>query len=475
MGESRAAMNDDTALSLSEGPVRSEARSPARPRAPAPPSPFVEFFRASAPYIHAHRGRTFVVMFGGEAVIDADFPKLVTDLALMHSLGVRLVLVHGSKPQIERRMRERKIGPRFHQGLRITDRATMSCVGDAVGSIRGRIEGLFSMGLPSSPMEHARLRVASGNFVIARPWGVRDGIDFQFTGGVRRIDTEGVQQRLDSGAIVLLSPLGYSPTGEAFNLSSHEVAAAAAAALKADKLISLVEGRGAVDRRGRLVQQLKPAEAEALAKGGKQLHPDTAKHLLAAARACRDGVRRVHLVERRADGAVLQELFTREGRGTLVTAEQYEGLRPAKLDDIAGLLRILQPLEEAGVLVRRSKETLEHEVERFVVVERDGMVIGCAGLEVFEDDRSGRARVGELYCLAVDPTYRESGRGEAIVEYIAERARAMGLSHLFVLTTQTAHFFRERGFQPVRWTELPPGRRARYDKRRKSKVLFREL
>ncbi len=443
-----------------------------RARRPSPPSPFVDFFRASAPYIHAHRGRTFVVMFGGEAVVDADFPKLVVDLALMHSLGVRLVLVHGSKPQIDRRMRERKIPMRFHEGLRVTDRATMSCVNDAVGSIRGRVEGLFSMGLPSSPMEHARLRVASGNFVVARPWGVRGGVDFQFTGGVRRIDAEGIRQRLDDGAIVLLSPLGYSPTGEAFNVSSHEVAAAAAASLGADKLISLVEGRGAVDRRGRLLPQLDPAEAEALAKSGKHLHPDTAKHLLAAARACREGVRRVHLVERRADGAVLQELFTREGRGTLITAEQYEGIRPARLEDIPGMLRLLGPLEDAGVLVRRSQETLEHELERFVVVERDGLIIGTGALEVFEGEG---ARLGELYCLAVDPSYREAGRGEALVEYLAERARDAGLDQLFVLTTQTAHFFRERGFSPKPWTALPKARRARYDHRRRSKVLVRAI
>lgn len=443
---------------------------PPRRRATPVASPFVDFFRASAPYIHAHRSRTFVVMFGGEAVIDHDFPKLVHDLALMHALGVRLVLVHGSKPQIERRMKDRKIPLRFHHGVRITDRPTMSCVEDAVGSIRGRVEGLLSMGLPSSPMEHARLRVASGNFVFARPWGVRDGVDFQYTGGVRRIDIEAIKQRLDSGAIVLLSPLGYSPTGEAFNLSSHEVAAAAAAALGADKLISIVEGKGVVDRRNRLIHQLNPDDAEALARDGKHLHPDTAKHLFAGARACREGVRRVHLVERRLDGAVLQELFTREGRGTLVTAEQYEGLRAARLDDIPGVLELLRPLEDAGVLVRRSRETLEHEIDRFIVVERDGMVIGCAALEVFAE-----ASVGELYCLAVHDKYRESGRGEAIVEFIVERAQALGLAHVFVLTTQSAHFFRERGFVPVSVRKLPAERRARYDHKRRSKVLFRTL
>lgn len=434
------------------------------------PHSFVDFFRLSAPYIHAHRGRTFVIMFGGEAVIDHDFPHLVHDVALLHALGVRLVLVHGSRPQIEKRLRDRKIKPRFSEGTRITDRGTMSCVEDAVGNIRGRIEGLLSMGLPSSPMAHARIRVASGNFVIARPWGVRGGVDFQLTGSVRRIDTEAIKARLDANDIVLLSPLGYSPTGEIFNLSSHEVAAAAAATLGADKLIALVEGKGAVDRRNRLLPQLKPAEAEELAKTGKHLHPDTKKHLEAAARACREGVRRVHLVERRIDGAILQELFTREGRGTLVTAEDYEGLRAARLDDIPGLLSLLAPLEEQGFLVRRTKENLEHEIDRFFVIERDKMIIGCAALENFEPEN-----VAELYCLAVNPTYREGGRGEQLVEHMAELAQKRGIQKLFVLTTQSQHFFRERGFVPATPRALPTARRARYDHKRRSKVLIRDL
>ncbi|MFO0563181.1 MAG: amino-acid N-acetyltransferase [Polyangiales bacterium] len=434
------------------------------------PTSFVEFFRLSAPYIHAHRGRTFVVMFGGEAVVDQNFPKLIHDVALLHALGVRLVLVHGSRPQIEKRLRDRKIKPRFHMGTRVTDRATMSCVEDAVGNIRGRIEGLLSMGLPNSPMAHARIRVASGNFVFARPWGVRAGVDYGLTGSVRRIDVDAIKARLDASDIVMLSPLGYSPTGEVFNLSSHEVASATASALNADKLIALVEGKGAVDRRNRLIPQLSPADAVELAKDAKHLNPDTVKHLEAAARACREGVRRVHLVERRLDGAILQELFTREGRGTLVTSEQYEGLRPAKLDDIPALLALLGPLEEQGFLVRRTQETLEHEVDRFLVIERDKMVIGCAALEPFEPEQ-----MAELYCLAVHPSYREAGRGEQLVEQIAEVAQKRGIKKLFVLTTQTSHFFRERGFVPSKPSDLPEARQARYDKKRKSKVLIREL
>lgn len=409
-------------------------------------------------------------MFGGEAVVEQGFSKLVHDVALLHALGVRLVLVHGSRPQIEKRLRDRHIKPKFHEGTRVTDQATMSCVEDAVGNIRGRIEGLLSMGLPNSPMAHARVRVASGNFVFARPWGVRGGVDYQLTGSVRRIDVEAIKARLDAADIVLLSPLGYSPTGEVFNLSSHEVAAAAAAALQADKLIALVEGKGAVDRRGRLVPQLTPADAVELAREGKNLHQDTVKHLEAAARACREGVRRVHLVERRQDGAILQELFTREGRGTLVTSEQYEGLRSAKLDDIPALLELLGPLEEQGFLVRRTRETLEHEIDRFYVIERDKMVIGCAAIEPFEPEK-----MAELYCLAVHPSYREAGRGEQLVELLADVAHRRGIEKLFVLTTQTSHFFRERGFLPAKPSELPEARKARYDKKRKSKVLIRVL
>jgi len=409
-------------------------------------------------------------MFGGEAVLDPNFPKLIHDVALLRALGVRLVLVHGSRPQIDKRLRDRKIKPRFVMGTRVTDRATMSCVEDAVGNIRGRIEGLLSMGLPNSPMAHARIRVASGNFVFARPWGVRDGVDFGHTGSVRRIDVDAIKARLDASDIVLLSPLGYSSTGEVFNLSSHEVASAAASALHADKLIALVEGKGVVDRRNRLIPQLTPAEALELAMHSTHLDPDTVKHLEAAARACREGVRRAHLVERRLDGAILQELFTREGRGTMVTSEQYEGLRPAKLEDIPALLALLRPIEEQGFLVRRTQETLEHEVDRFWVIERDKMVIGCAALETFESER-----MAELYCLAVHPRYREAGRGEQLVEKIAEIAKKRGIKKLFVLTTQTSHFFRERGFVPAKPSDLPAARQARYDKKRKSKVLIREL
>ncbi|MEC7525954.1 MAG: amino-acid N-acetyltransferase [Myxococcota bacterium] len=431
---------------------------------------FVDSFRMAAPYIHGHRGKTFVLMVGGEAALEKGFDRLMFDIALLHGLGVRVVLVHGTRPQIERRLKDRKIKSRIVDELRVTDRPTLTCVMEAVGAARARFEQMLSMGSSNTPMAGARIRVVGGNFVTARPVGVRDGVDYLYTGEVRRVDVEGVRRQLDAGAIVLLSPLGTSPTGESFNLASHDVARAVSIALGADKLIGFIEGRGVVDGRRRLIPQLSPAAADAVVAIKSRHVPDVRKHLAAASAAVRGGVRRAHLVDRRKDGALLSELFTREGAGTLVTSETYEDMRPARLEDVGPLSVLLRPLEEEGILIRRGRERLEMEVERFVVVERDGMVIGCAALEPFEEEQ-----MGELYCVAMNPRYREAGRGEALLDRMEERARELGLTRLFVLTTRSAHFFQERGFEPSGVRALPKARRATYDKRRRSRVLVKTL
>lgn len=434
------------------------------------PASFVESFRMAAPYIHGHRGRTFVFMVGGEAANDKGFEHLMHDIALVHALGVRVVVVHGTRPQIDRRLKERRIKARFVDEIRVTDRATLNCVHEAVGAARARFTALLSMGAANTPMAGARIRVADGNFVTARPIGVRDGVDFLFTGDVRRVDVEGIERQLASGALVLISPLGFSPTGESFNLNSHDVARAVAVALRADKLIGLIEARGVLDARRRLITQITPAKAdEILAK--KNANPaDVRKHLAAAARAVREGVRRAHLVDRRRDGALLSELFTREGEGTLVTTEAYEDMRPARLDDVGSLSALLRPLEEEAILVRRSRERLEMELDRFIIVERDGMVIGCAALEPFPEEK-----MAELYCVAIHERYRKSGRGEALLEFMEARARTLGIERLFVLTTQSAHFFQERGFVPATVRALPAQRQQSYDKSRRSRVLIKTL
>jgi len=431
---------------------------------------FIEDFRQSAPYIHAHRGRTFVLAFGGEAIADAGFSSLVHDIALLHSLGIRLVLVHGARPQIESRLTSRGAKLEYANGLRITDDAALACVKEAVGTVRVEIEALMSMGLANTPMSGVRLRTSSGNFVTARPLGIRDGIDYCHTGEVRRIDGIAIRQHLDDRRIVLLSPIGYSPTGEVFNLSAEEVATAAASELQADKLILMSESPELRDGRRRRLSQLSLIEATALMNSRRQLDEDTLRQLGHALHACRHGVNRVHLVSRHREGALLLELFTRDGNGTLITAETYEGLRAATIDDVGGILGLIMPLEQEGILVKRSRELLEIEINHFHVIERDGSTIACAALYPAED-----GRFAELACLAVHDDYRNHGRGDALLKAIEDKAVRSGIEKLFVLTTRTAHWFRERGFLPGDISQLPARKKNLYNYQRKSRVYIKML
>ncbi|TWH71318.1 N-acetylglutamate synthase [Azomonas agilis] len=429
---------------------------------------YVNWLRHSSPYINAHRDCTFVIMLSGDCLEHASFPNIVHDLVLLHSLGVRLVLVFGTRPQIDRRLASLGLNARYHHDLRITDAQTLSCVMDAVGHVRIALEAHLSMDVALSPMQGARLRVTSGNFVTARPIGVLDGVDYQHTGEVRRIDRKGINRLLDERSIVLLSPLGYSPTGEVFNLACEDVATRAAIDLQADKLVLYGSHLGLIDQAGHLVRELRPQQIPPhLARLGSDYQ---AELLDAAAQACRGGVRRTHLVSYVEDGALLTELFTRDGSGTLVTQEQFEQTREASIEDVGGLIELIRPLEEQGILVRRSRDVLEREISQFSVVERDGMIIACAALYPISGSQAG-----ELACLAVNPDYRHGGRGDVLLERIEYRARLLGLKTLFVLTTRTAHWFRERGFEPSGVERLPEARAQMYNYQRNSKVFEKAL
>ncbi|MFA7620004.1 MAG: amino-acid N-acetyltransferase [Thiohalomonadaceae bacterium] len=430
---------------------------------------FVRWFRNSAPYINAFRGRTFVIALGGEMLRDAQIAGLVHDLALLHSLGVRLVLVHGARPQIEERLRARGAEIRYVNGLRLTDATALACVKEAAGLVRIEIEALLSMGLANSPMAGAEIRVSAGNYVTAQPLGVRDGVDYQHTGEVRSVDAPAIARALDARALVLLSPIGYSPTGEVFNLSAEDVATAAAVHLQADKLIYLVDGAGVLDEQGELLRELAPAEAEMLLKT-RELSRPIERGLASAVHATRKGVRRVHLIDRHVDGSLLLELFTRDGIGTLVTGEAYEGTRQATIADVGGILELIRPLEEEGMLVRRSRELLEMEIDHFVVVERDGAIIACTALYPFPEEQ-----VGEVACMAVHPDYRSQRRGDALLKYVERQARGLGIQRLFVLTTRTAHWFQERGFIAGDIQDLPVKKQAMYNYQRRSKVFIKPL
>jgi amino-acid N-acetyltransferase len=430
---------------------------------------FVDWFRRSSSYIHAHRGKVFVLSFGGEAVSDDGFANLIHDIALLNGLGIRLVLVAGARPQIEQRLSARGAAMQVVNGLRVTDDAALACVKEANGAVRVEIEALLSMGLANSPMAGLRIRVGSGNFVTARPLGVINGVDYRHTGEVRRVDAAALHELLDSGSIALLPALGYSPTGEVFNLSAADVAGAVAAALGADKLIFLTESKTA-DGRGRVISSMVPREVDALLARRQRIPEEQARVLHNAATACRAGVHRVHVLNRHQDGILLSELFTRDGAGTLVTAEPYELVREAGIDDVGGILELIEPMEASGVLVKRSRELLEQEINQFTVVERDGAVIACAALYPYPDDG-----LAELACVAVHPDYRGAGRGEVLLRHIEDRARQLDLGRLFVLSTRTSHWFRERGFQIAPVERVPRRKRDLYNWRRGAKVFIKPL
>ena len=444
-----------------------------------PDTDFVTWFRSVAPYVNAFRGKIFVVAFGGEVVADGKFVELVHDLNLLASLGVRLVLVHGARPQIENRLNERKLQTTYVRGMRVTDAATLQCVKESIGRVRVEIEALLSMGLPNSPMANAAIRVASGNFVTARPIGVIEGIDLMHTGEVRKIDTPAIRSRLEQGELTLLSPLGYSPTGEIFNLTLEDVAAEAAIALKAEKLIFLMDTAG--------IETESPASSEPLllreltvAKGKMllqellnktaKLSDDAQLYLPFAVKACEKGVSRVHLISRHVDGAVLQELFTHSGIGSMISEGPLQNLRDARIEDVGGILQLIEPLEIDGTLVRRNRELLEMEIGRFVVVEHDCIIVGCAALYPFPDDQAS-----ELACLTVHADYRSTGCGDTLLKNIEVRARSQGSKKLFVLTTRASHWFVERGFLETEVGELPKAKQGLYNYQRRSKVFVKDI
>lgn len=431
---------------------------------------FVHWFRSAAPYIHGFRGKTFVVAFGGELVAEGGFVQLAHDVNLLNSLGVRLVLVHGVRPQVEARLTENGAAIRYVSGLRVTDDAALACVKEAAGTVRMEIEALLSLGIANTPMAGADIRVASGNFVTARPIGVIDGVDLLHTGEVRKIDAAAIRRRLDHGDIVLLSPVGFSPTGEIFNLSLEDVATQAAVELAADKLIFLMDTDGVPDRGRAIHNTLTVKEARQILDKARKLPEDVTYYLPCAVAACTRGVKRAHLISRRRDGALLSELFTRDGVGTLITPTPLETLRPATIDDVGGILGLIEPLEREGVLVRRSRELLEMEIERFLVLESDGVVAGCAALYPFPEEDAA-----ELACLAVSQDFRGRGFGDLLLAAAEKDGKRAGFKRLFVLTTRTEHWFEERGFVDSSPDKLPQRKQALYNYKRRSKVLEKSL
>jgi amino-acid N-acetyltransferase len=435
---------------------------------PAQHAQFVDWMRSVAPYIHRFNNKTFVVGFGGEVVHQGLLNALVSDIALLQAMGIQIVLVHGSRPQVEEQMSLHGVQSEFSQGMRITDARALESAKEAAGEVRLDIEAAISQGLPNTPMAHAHISVVSGNFVTARPVGILDGVDFQHTGVVRKIDAESIRHSLASRKLVLLSPLGFSPTGEAFNLAMEDVASAAAIALRADKLVFLTETDGLVEG-GDLIRELSLDDAYRLQESG-QVQGDPAFYLKHSIRACRGGVARAHIIPYSLDGSLLLELFLHDGVGTMISYENLESLREASPDDVGGILTLIEPLETDGTLVRRGRHQIERDIDHFSVIEHDGVLFGCAALYPYTQER-----IGEMACLTVSPEAQNSGDGERLLRRIEQRARARGLTRIFVLTTRTEHWFLKRGFVKATVDDLPEDRRRLYNWQRKSLVLMKQL
>ncbi|MDF1486671.1 amino-acid N-acetyltransferase [Ramlibacter sp. H39-3-26] len=440
---------------------------------------FVPWFRSVAPYIHKFRNQTFVLGVCGEAIAAGKLQALAQDIALVQSMGVRIVLVHGFRPQVNEQLRAKGHEARYSHGMRITDEVALDCAQEAAGQLRYEIEAAFSMGLPNTPMAGATVRVISGNFLTARPVGIVDGVDFQHSGLVRKVDAGGIKRTLDMGALVLLSPFGFSPTGEAFNLTMEEVATSVAIALKADKLVFVTEISGIRLRPGEPEGDDNPVDtelpleaAEALLRQSPapQQPSDTAFYLQHCVKACKAGVERSHIVPFAVDGSLLLEFYVHDGIGTMVVDEKLENLREATADDVGGILQLIEPFERDGTLVKRSRTEIESDIGNYTIIEHDGVIFGCAAFHPHPE-----AHTAEMAALTVSPLSQGQGDGEKLLKRIEQRARSQGFDSIFVLTTRTMHWFLKRGFEPVPPEWLPQARLRKYNWDRKSQVLVKKL
>lgn len=429
----------------------------------------VQWFRQSTPYVNMHRGKTFVIMLDGDTIASPNFINIISDISLLHSLGIKLIIVFGARVQINELLALHNIETAYHKNIRITDPRTLELVKQAVGKLSYDITARLSLRLPHSPV----LNVVSSNFILAQPIGVDDGVDYMLSGKIRRIETDNIKRQLENDAIVLLGPIAPSVTGEMFNLPFEEIATQVAIKLKAEKLIGFCSTQGILDHNQQVISDLLPQDAAShlnrLIKEN-QYHSSQARFLQVAIDVCRAGVKRSHLLSYEEDGSLLQELFTRDGVGTQLSMENSEDIRIATVRDIPGLLELIHPLEQQGILVKRSREQLEMDIANYTIIDRDGVIIACAALNIYAQEN-----MAEMACVAVHPDYRNSSRGDILLAEIQKRAKQAGIGKLFVLTTRTVHWFQERGFRLANVEDLPKYKRDNYNYQRKSKILIQSL
>ncbi|GHV69479.1 amino-acid acetyltransferase [Spirochaetia bacterium] len=432
----------------------------------------VDLIREAFHYQSRFAGSTMVFKIDFPVTEDPNFPLLMKDLALLAQTGFRVVIVPGAKEWIDTVLNEHGIVSNYSGAQRITQSAAMPFVEMAAFHVATR----FMTALSGS-----RLDAVIGNFVRARGLGVVDGLDMESTGTVDKIFTGSINKILDLRMPPILPCIGLSAAGKPYNVASDEIALAAAAALGAAKLfiISLngafrKEGRRLpddleTDENGRIVR-LTPVEVEAILAVNGNAHGDRPLQELALAlRASRAGVERIHIIDGREEGAVLRELFSNLGSGTMVYADAYESIRPLKSADIPDILRLMEPLMRQGILIRRDSVVIQEKKEDYAVFEIDGSIHACGALHEWGEDQ------GEIAAVATDMVYTDRGLGRRIVGYLIDKAKKKGLQRIFVLTIRTQDWFESLGFAEASVESLPEKRRKIYDKSRGSKVFSLDL
>lgn len=415
---------------------------------------FIHHLRQSSPYMARHRGKTLVIYLPGSLISHPEtLLEFAKDCLLLKNLGIQPILTLGATEQIDQACLESGYTWQTHLGQRITEGQHLTLFQQTLGWVRSQLEAAFSQ---ASAEQHSPITLVSGNWAIAQPKGVIDGIDFQHTGRLRKINQAAIKATLDAPQIALLTPLSYSLTGEVFNLNTLELAFALSQQLQVDKLMLYQPS----ERMAKLPKSMSLTEAL-----NAPLPNPLSSHLQNYAQ----GIPRIHLMDEMQPGSILLELFSRDGLGSLIFTDRYHHIRPAKIDDVAGILNVIAPLEKKGILVKRSRETLELEIENFIVLTLDQSIIGCAALYPIDQTTA------ELACLAVDHDYQGQDFGRELMQNIEQLARQAHFSRLCLLTTHTQHWFIEHGFQPATLQDLPPARQQLYNYQRQSKVLIKPL
>ena len=436
-------------------------------------SSFVQNFRLSAKYINQFNQNIFVIALSGYVFNESQFEKIAQDINLLHSLNIKVILVYGARPQVESILIKNKIPVRLVKNMRVTSNAALKHVIEVNGAIRIKIEATLSTIKSMSEGMH----LSSGNFLTAMPVGIVDGIDMESTGKIRGVDVEAIKNKLNHHEIVIVSPIGYSPIGQIFNLSYEQTAANIAAAINADKLIYYVDANGILNERGELIPELTSEKAHKLishieekpsSESAQNLSYDDFNILKSSLFAIENKIKKVHLINRHIDGSLIEELFTEKGSGTILTELALENFRKATEGDIKDIYRILFPLEKRKILIERDLTQIKEMINQFYVLEHDKKFIGCVSLNSFKESL-------ELASFSIEPKYQKLGFGKKLLKFCELEAKKLKYDEIFILTTQSEHWFAENEFKEKSKELMPTFKKETYQSERNSKYLTKKL